>query len=277
LRSWAIYFLEWAKQNGAMVKNVGPSTVYEATPRPVVAIGNDYPADHEVAPHHHGRCQFLYGASGTMMVRTEHGAWVVPPAQGVWIPVGVRHSVRMIGPVTTSSIFIEPAAIDSLPSSCSVFGITPLMRSLLLAAVDVPLEYEIEGRDGLIMALLLQELKRLPILPLSLPFPNDRELARRCRRFIKDPTPHETIDDWAENLGLSRRSFTRLFKRETGMSFAAWQRQACLFSALPRLVAHEPITRVALDLGYESPAAFTTMFRKTLGVPPSEYIAGTRR
>src|SRR3546814_3543804 len=39
---------------------------------------------------------------------------------------------------------------------------------------------------GLIMALLLQELRRLPILPLSLPFPNDRELARRCRRFVKE-------------------------------------------------------------------------------------------
>ena len=259
-----------------MVKNAGPSIIYESTPRPVVAVGNDYPPDHEVAPHHHRRCQLLYGATGTMMVWTEHGAWVVPPAQGVWIPIGIRHSVRMIGPVTTSSIFVEPAAVEGLPSACSVLGITPLMRSLLLAAVDVPLEYEIEGRDGLIMALLLQELKHLPILPLSLPFPSDRDLARRCRRFIKDPNPHETIDDWAENLQLSRRSFTRHFKRETGMSFAAWQRQACLFSALPRLVAHEPITRVALDLGYESPAAFTTMFKKTLGVPPSEYVATTR-
>ncbi len=126
------------------------------------------------------------------------------------------------------------------------------------------------------MALLLEEVRRLPILPLSLPFPEDRELARRCRRFVKDPNPHETIDDWAENLGQSRRSFTRLFKRETGMSFAAWQRQACLFSALPRLVAREPITQVALDLGYESPAAFTTMFKKALGVPPSDVCRRAR-
>jgi AraC-like DNA-binding protein len=256
-----------------MVKNLGPSMLYEGTPRPVVAVGNDYPPDFEVAPHQHRRYQLLYGASGVMMVWSEHGAWVVPPAQGVWIPFGVRHSVRTIGAVTTSSIFIEPGAITGMPPSCSVLGISPLVRSLLLAAVDVPLEYDVEGRDGLIMALLLAEVRRLPILPLSLPFPNDRELARRCRRFIKDPNPHETIDDWAENLGLSRRSFTRVFKRETGMSFAAWQRQACLFSALPRLIAREPITRVALDLGYESPAAFTTMFKKALGMPPSDYVA----
>jgi AraC-like DNA-binding protein len=256
-----------------MVKNAGPSMIYEDTPRPVVAVGNDFPPDHEVAPHQHRRYQLLYGARGVMMVWTEHGAWVVPPAQGVWIPFGVRHSVRAIGPVTTNSIFIEPDAIAGMPSSCSVLGVSPLMRSLLLEAVDVPLEYEVEGRDGLVMALLLEEVRRLPILPLSLPFPEDRELARRCRRFVKVPNPHETIDDWAENLGQSRRSFTRLFKRETGMSFAAWQRQACLVTALPRLVAREPITQIALDLGYESPAAFTTMFKKALGVPPSEYVA----
>jgi AraC-like DNA-binding protein len=256
-----------------MVKNLGPSLLYEDTPRAVVAVGNDYPPDFEVAPHQHRRYQLLYGARGVMRVSTDHGAWVVPPAQGVWIPFGVRHSVRTIGPVTTNSIFIEPDAIEGMPPSCSVLGISPLMRSLLLEAVEVPLEYAIDGRDGLIMALLLEEVRRLPILPLSLPFPTGRELARRCRRFIKVPNPHETIDDWAENMRLSRRSFTRLFKRETGMSFAAWQRQACLFAALPRLAAREPITRVALDLGYESPAAFTTMFKKALGVPPSAYVA----
>ncbi len=34
----------------------------------------------------------------------------------------------------------------------------------------------------------------------------------------------------------------------------------------------EAVTNIALDLGYDSPAAFTTMFRKTLGFPPSRYL-----
>lgn len=42
--------------------------------------------------------------------------------------------------------------------------------------------------------------------------------------------------------------------------------------ALSRLSSGEPITRIALDLGYESPAAFSTMFRRLTGRPPSHYV-----
>jgi AraC-like DNA-binding protein len=73
-------------------------------------------------------------------------------------------------------------------------------------------------------------------------------------------------------LGMSRRAFTRQFKRETGLSFVSWRQQACLFAALPRLVAGEPVTTVAIDLGYENPASFTTMFKRILGAPPRDYL-----
>ena len=51
------------------------------------------------------------------------------------------------------------------------------MQALLQEAVDLPLEYDPDGRDALIMALLLAELRRLPALPLSLPFPRQAPLA----------------------------------------------------------------------------------------------------
>jgi hypothetical protein len=35
-----------------------------------------------------------------------------------------------------------------------------------------------------------------------------------------------------------------------------------LLCALPRLAAGEPVTTVAIDLGYENPAAFTLTFRR---------------
>ena len=48
---------------------------------------------------------------------------------------------------------------------------------------------------------------------------------------------------------------------------------ACLLAAMRRLALGEAVTNVALDLGYESPAAFTTMFKKSLGMPPSRYFS----
>jgi AraC-like DNA-binding protein len=46
---------------------------------------------------------------------------------------------------------------------------------------------------------------------------------------------------------------------------------------MPRLAADEAVTTVALDLGYDSPAAFTTMFKRLLGVPPRRYFSGRDR
>jgi AraC-like DNA-binding protein len=172
------------------------------------------------------------------------------------------------------SAYIWPEAIEGLPRQCQVLGMTPLMRSLLLEAVDLPLHYDATGRDGLLMSLLLEEARRLPVLPLSLPFPQDRRLARRCKRLLEQPTPHDTIEHWSCALQMSRRAFTRHFRAETGMSFGAWRQQACLFAALPRLAAGTAVTTVALDLGYESPAAFTSMFRRLIGAPPSRYFRG---
>jgi AraC-like DNA-binding protein len=72
---------------------------------------------------------------------------------------------------------------------------------------------------------------------------------------------------------MGRRAFTRTFRRETGMSFGAWRQQACLLVALPRLAAGEPVTSIALDVGYESVAAFSTMFKRLLGISPNRYRA----
>ncbi len=244
---------------------------YEAIPRPIVAIGDDYPPSCELDRHQHRRDQFLYAAKGVVAVSTPQGAWVAPPERGVWIPAGVPHAVRMVGAVSTRSVLVERGLCPSLGSRCRVVGVSPLLRGLLVAAADIAPEYDAAGRDGLVMALLLAELARAQVLPLAVPFPASPGLARRCHAFLEHPNPHETIDQWGAALGLGRRAFTRLFRSETGMSFAEWRRQACLLVALPRLASGEAVTTIALDLGYDSPAAFATMFKRLLGIPPSRY------
>ena len=182
----------------------------------------------------------------------------------------------MLGDVAMRSVYVVPNALAGLPDSLRVVGVTGLMRSLILESEKLPQGDELEGRDGLIMKLLLHEIPNLPERPLGLPFPAEPKLAALCRRFVAAPSPHATIDGWAELAGMSRRTFTRVFHRQTGLSLSTWRQQACLFAALPRLADGEPITRVALDLGYDSVPAFTTMFKRMLGTAPRDYMRGSR-
>jgi len=249
-----------------------PAIKADALPGRVVATGNEYPERHKVARHRHRRSQFLYAANGIMVVATDAGRWIVPPERAVWIPAGVHHDVLALTPVGTRSLYVDPDFSAALPRECRVLGVSPLVRHLLLEAVDLPLDPPEGSRGALIQTLLVREIERAPILPLDVPFPADAHIAARCRAYLENPSPHETIDDWARDLAMSRRTFTRRFRAETGLSFAMWCRQACIFAALPRLAKGESITTLAFDFGYESASAFATMFKRVMGVAPSRYL-----
>lgn len=244
----------------------------DGVPRPIIALGSRYPDGHVVAPHRHRRGQLISGVSGVVVLATPQGTWIMPPQRGMWIPPGTVHDVRMIGAVTLQSLYLEPAEAQDMPKICQVVGIPQFMRSLMTEAMELPVDYDPASRAGAVMALIQHEIRQLPVLPLSLPYPAHDALAERCRTFLRSPSVRQTIEDWTTVLGMSRRAFTRLFRRETGLSFVNWRQQACLVAALPRLVAGETVTTVALDLGYDNPAAFTTMFKRVLGASPRDYL-----
>jgi AraC-like DNA-binding protein len=242
--------------------------------RPIVAVGNEYPPAFELDWHQHRRGQLLYAARGVVVVSTPHGAWVAPPERAVWTPGGCRHSVRMVGAVSTRSVLIEADAPGSLGPANRVIQISPFLRILLETACAIEPEYAPGSRDELVMSLLMAELVQSPTVPLAVPFPQTPAIAAKCQAFLENPTPHDTIDLWSSQLGLGRRAFTRIFRQETGLSFGAWRQQACLLVALPRLAAGDAVTTIALDLGYDSPAAFSTMFKRLIGLAPSHYRRG---
>lgn len=244
----------------------------ETAAGPVHTSPNHYRAGDLVERHSHKRTQLLYARSGVVLVTTDQGRWMVPPEHALWIPLGVEHSVEMLGSVTMLSLYLDATAVPGLPAFVRVVSISGLARELIVAAVEPPSQENTRERSDLIIPLLLDVVAKLPEISLGLPFPEDARLAALCRRFIANPTPDLTIENWAKQLSMSRRAFTRAFRRETGLSLSVWRQQACLFAALPRLAAGEPVTSVALDLGYGSIPAFTTMFKRMLGAPPRSYF-----
>jgi len=279
-----------------------PEAVF--VPRSVVVYANDYPTGHAIAPHRHERGQLVYACDGTMTVTVHDDGdrprsdrprsdrpwgdrpwgdrpwsgqrWVVPPDRAVWVPAGVRHSIAVSHRVRMRSLYILPERAPDLPASCRVAAVTPLLRELILRATELPRLYDEAGWPGRLIAVLLDELRRLPSVPLDLPQPTEPRLQRVTEALLADPADGRSLAAWARQAGASPRTLARLFLRETGLSFGAWRQRARLLQAVARLAAGQAVTAVALDVGYDSPSAFIAAFRRTFGTTPRRYLRPDR-
>ena len=233
------------------------------------ALAWDYPPGAKLPVHHHDWAQLIYASSGVMSVHTEAGAWVVPAQRAVWVPAETPHRIDMSGPVAMRTLYLSPALAPL--KQCAVLNVAPLLRELILHAVErAPLHAD-RPREMRIIDLILDQLEALPAAPLAVPAPRDPRAQRAAEWLRENPADGASLERIARRAGASKRTLERLFRRETGMSFGAWRQQLRLMQALELLAAGEPVTSVALAVGYESTSAFIARFREVLGTTPGRY------
>lgn len=241
-------------------------------PKSIVGYAVDYAAGHSTGRHAHDRAQLVHGEKGVMTVRTDDGAWVVPPSYAVWVPARVIHEVRAAGAVAMRTLYLRADSGVPVGPRCRVVRVPPLVRELIARVVRLPEDYPDAGAESRLVAVLADELIDLPAAPLDLPLPRDRRAAAVAEALIAAPADNRDLEAWGRSVGASDRTLARLFRAETGLTFGRWRQRRRLLAALERLAAGEPVTAVALDLGYDSPSAFIAMFRKALGAPPTRYL-----
>jgi len=245
----------------------------ENTSSPVTCRATDYRYGWEIQPHVHSRHQLIFAVQGVMIVRTPVGQWVVPPSRGLWMPAGMAHSIRCIGEVHMRSLFVLRDAAPGLMTECSVVGISPLVQELMRSALEVAHPYASNSRDGRLMRLLLDELQALAVLPLHLPMPSDPRALQICRALEEHLDDPATLATWAARLRVDVKTIQRLFSAQTGMTLGQWRQQARRLRALELLARGQKIINIAVELGYASPGAFATMFRKRFGRMPSQFFS----
>ena len=171
------------------------------------------------------------------------------------------------------TLYLDDSAGAALPRTCITIEVSSLLRELIVEATRIPVEYDYDSRDGRVMTLIMDEIRAARTAPLHVPMPRHPQLVRVCHAILNDPAQNDVLDDWAVSAGMCRRTFTRMFRRETNVTFATWRQNVRLMEAMSRLALGQPVTRVALDVGYRSPSAFTAMFRRAFGVAPTHYLA----
>ena len=77
----------------------------------------------------------------------------------------------------------------------------------------------------------------------------------------------------ASRAATSVRTLSRLFPRETGLTFKAWRQRARVVHAMDRLARGDPVARVAADCGFASTAAFSCAFRQVTAMTPTTFLA----
>lgn len=244
----------------------------EAVPRPVAAMADSLSGGTEIPAHSHQRAQLIFAAEGTMSVRASGSLWILPASHALWMPPGVVHEIRTSGRVEMRTLYIQPAHAGRIGSECRVLFVSPLLRELIMRAMDMPALYDEQGMHGRVMTLILDEVALLPAQPLGLRMPQDARLLKLCERVLADLSRTHSIAGLGTAVGLSARSVVRLFPKETGMSFGRWLQQARLLKAFELFEAGRGVTRVALDLGYASPSAFAKMFRRSMGKAPTAML-----
>lgn len=245
--------------------------------RVIVTRRTSYAKGHHIAPHWHARAQLIYAVEGTMTVRSRRQAWIVPPSRALWMPPRIVHEIRMHSAVEMHSLYLTPPAVAGMPTQSVVLEVTPLLRELVVRAVALPAQPDDAGDDGLLLRLLLVELTRLRHCALHLPLPASGDLMQLCERILADLSARRPCAQDAGEMNLSTRTLYRRFLAETGVTFARWKQQARVLESIRRLAGGSSVTEVALDLGYESTSAFSTMFRRAVGVAPREFGGGRRR
>ncbi|MFI6873492.1 AraC family transcriptional regulator [Streptomyces sp. NPDC050400] len=222
-------------------------------------------------PHSHPQHQLAWARRGVLGVAVEDAYWVLPSTRALWLPAGVVHRTGATRDAVLCSLYFVPDRCPqdwTLPTPVAVDGLLAHLIGYLDRA-ELPDDARLRAE-----AVVLDLLRPLPATPIDVPTPTDDRVRAVADALLADPGDPRSLDAHARAVGAGRRTLTRLFVQDTGMTFDRWRTHARLRAALPLLAEGQSVSRVAHAVGYATPSAFLAAFRRTVGTSPGRYLNG---
>lgn len=227
--------------------------------------------------HSHPWLQFSYAIQGVLDVYTATGRFLAPPQRAVWIPANVEHQVRCSVKTQIRSLYIQPTELAVAVTGCQVVEVSPLLRELIHSFSGLPENYDEQGAQGRLAAVLLDQLACAPHSNSTLPLPRDARLLKIAECLQEGPDDATSLAQWAQQLRVSEKTLSRLFKQQTGLTFRRWRQRLRLLSSLSYLEQGQAVTDVAFICGYESVSAFIHAFQEYFTKTPGELFTAGKR
>lgn len=222
---------------------------------------------HDSGVHRHEMGQLLFTQQGCIRISLGNRLCLLPPARVAWIPPFVSHQVKMRASVGYRSVYLSKEYAQKVGNEAKVLGISPLLREILERIAVAPFESDWHaGKLANLLPVFIDELQSATVEPTLLLFPQDR----RVKSLNIERLP-PTLNQFAQTVGASEKTITRIFIRETGVSYQAWRQQWRFIKAIELLAQGNAYHLITQELGLASDSAFISFFRKMSGMTPREY------
>jgi AraC-like DNA-binding protein len=240
---------------------------------PILSLGREGAEASETYErmHSHPEPKLIWTATATLSITTASKEWLVPPGYGLWIPGDHEHGVAALH-------LGEGSVITFAPTDCPISWAEPTgveIGPLLLELIE---HLQTSGPDDgsrlPAEALLFALLQPLPTHEIHVAMPTDPRVRIIAERLIADPADSRELAFWADEVHAGVRTLSRLFRAETGVSFAQWRTQVRIRAAIQLLADGTPVKATARAVGYTKPSAFIEAFRRATGQTPGTYLKG---
>jgi AraC-like DNA-binding protein len=241
---------------------------------PVLGIAAELVGGHDSAEHRHRRAQLLYAPRGCMTVTLADRWLILPPTRCLWIPGGIRHRVQLRGRVAYRSVWLDPELTSVMPQECAVLAVNPLLAAVVERIAYWPFNQAVDCRAARdLLPVLVNELHAARLESTGLILPRDRRLVHWLEGLDRrDELPGLAV--LAQNLNLHAKTLTRIFRRESGLSYQQWSQQWRLMRAIELLAEMPSVSSVAQRLSFSSDSAFIAFFRQFTGTTPKRFMMG---
>jgi AraC-like DNA-binding protein len=218
--------------------------------------------------HDHEHHELLWAISGTFRVELGERSWSLVPGGGVWVPAGTAH--RTVGSDSHQYgwALIRVDACPDLWTRTTPVRIEPLLQHLLQHLASPVADSSRAEAEAVVIDRLASCLSTSMV---ELPLPADPRCREIVEALLRDPAHRWELAEWAGEVGASSRTLSRLFLTETGMSFGQWRALTRVRAAIALLGEGIPVGVVARRVGYATPSAFITAFRRGTGRTPGSF------
>lgn len=241
---------------------------------PVIGLASDL-VQHDSGEHTHIRHgQILYAPSGCMTLVTDNRQVILPPGKLLFIPANITHRVTFRNVVAYRSIYIDKEVFVEMPEDLTVLSVNGLLQQLIerIAWWDWSSDYTLEQEN--ILRVFWDEFNVAEKENYDLKIPIDYRVNSKVKGFVYNKITPPFLKDLSKEVGASEKTISRIFKKETGMSYQDWRLQWNLFRAIELLAEKFTISEVALELKFSSDSAFIDFFKKHTGITPYKYLQG---